>query len=100
MTVRSTFLGTSAANAYPEAFCRCVNCERARVLGGPSLRKRSALLVNDDLLIDLGFFNDTATPEIYPLSLHDALPISTSTTIARESRPTSCFNTWPASSPP
>src|SRR5256885_16043836 len=22
------------------------------------------------------FFNDTATPEIYPLSLHDALPIS------------------------
>src|SRR2546421_5661311 len=24
------------------------------------------------------FFNDTATPEIYPLSLHDALPISSS----------------------
>src|SRR5947209_19375212 len=23
----------------------------------------------------LFFFNDTATPEIYPLSLHDALPI-------------------------
>src|SRR2546430_13197043 len=23
------------------------------------------------------FFNDTATPEIYPLSLHDALPIFT-----------------------
>src|SRR5687768_18081266 len=23
------------------------------------------------------FFNDPATPEIYPLSLHDALPIST-----------------------
>lgn len=49
-----TFLGTSAANAYPEAFCRCDNCQRARVLGGPNLRKRSALLVNDDLLIDLG----------------------------------------------
>src|SRR5260221_7184901 len=26
------------------------------------------------------FFNDTATTEIYTLSLHDALPISTSTT--------------------
>src|SRR5947208_7623464 len=26
------------------------------------------------------FFNDTATPEIYTLSLHDALPILTSTT--------------------
>jgi len=49
-----TFLGTAAANAYPEAFCRCKNCERARALGGPSLRKRSAVLVNDDLLIDLG----------------------------------------------
>jgi phosphoribosyl 1,2-cyclic phosphodiesterase len=49
-----TFLGTGAANAYPEAFCHCENCERARALGGPSLRKRSAVLINDDLLIDLG----------------------------------------------
>jgi len=49
-----TFLGTAAANAYPEAFCRCEHCERARTLGGPSLRKRSAVLINDDLLIDLG----------------------------------------------
>jgi len=49
-----TFLGTAAANAFPEAFCRCANCERARALGGPSLRKRSAALINDDLLIDLG----------------------------------------------
>lgn len=52
--MRLTFLGTAAANAYPEAFCRCANCERARTLGGPSLRKRSALLINDDLLVDLG----------------------------------------------
>jgi phosphoribosyl 1,2-cyclic phosphate phosphodiesterase len=49
-----TFLGTSAANAYPEAFCRCNNCEQARILGGKSIRKRSAALINDDLLIDLG----------------------------------------------
>ena len=49
-----TFLGTGAANAFPEAFCKCQNCEQARMLGGPSLRKRSAALVNDDLLIDLG----------------------------------------------
>lgn len=49
-----TFLGTSAANAFPEAFCSCKNCQQARLLGGPSLRKRSAALVNDDLLIDLG----------------------------------------------
>lgn len=52
--MRFTFLGTSAANAYPEAFCRCPNCEHARALGGPSLRRRSAALINDDLVIDLG----------------------------------------------
>lgn len=49
-----TFLGTSAANAYPIAFCRCDNCERVRELGGPSLRRRSSALINDDLLMDLG----------------------------------------------
>ena len=49
-----TFLGTSAANAYPEAFCKCDNCMRARALGGASLRKRSSILINDDLLVDLG----------------------------------------------
>lgn len=49
-----TFLGTAAANAFPEAFCRCDNCRAARKEGGKSLRKRSAALVNDDLLIDLG----------------------------------------------
>jgi phosphoribosyl 1,2-cyclic phosphate phosphodiesterase len=54
MSMTLTFLGTSAANAYPEAFCRCDNCERARRLGGPSLRKRSSALIDDVLLIDLG----------------------------------------------
>ena len=49
-----TFLGTAAANAFPEAFCSCSNCENARTLGGRSLRKRSAALIDDELLIDLG----------------------------------------------
>ena len=52
--MKITFLGTSGANAFPEAFCKCTNCEQARMLGGSSLRKRSSLLVNEDLLIDLG----------------------------------------------
>lgn len=52
--MRFTFLGTAAANAYPEAFCRCQNCQRAREEGKRSLRKRSSALINDDLLIDLG----------------------------------------------
>src|SRR2546428_14016632 len=33
------------------------------------------------------FFNDTATTEIYTLSLHDALPILTSTTARRSPLP-------------
>src|SRR6266480_7809514 len=33
------------------------------------------------------FFNDTATTEIYTLSLHDALPISISAPIASDSPP-------------
>lgn len=49
-----TFLGTAAANAFPEAFCKCINCKRARELGGFNLRKRSSILINDDLIIDLG----------------------------------------------
>ena len=51
--MKTTFLGTSASNAFPEAFCSCENCTQARILGGKSLRKRSAILINDDLLIDL-----------------------------------------------
>ncbi len=48
------FLGTAAAEGYPGIFCDCANCREARLLGGRSLRLRSALLVNDDLLIDFG----------------------------------------------
>lgn len=52
--MRIIFLGTAAAEGYPGIFCRCENCSQARLLGGRNLRYRSALLVNDDLLIDFG----------------------------------------------
>src|SRR2546425_6992068 len=35
------------------------------------------------MLLFFFFFNDTATTEIYTLSLHDALPISTSSTFRK-----------------
>src|SRR2546425_10971197 len=38
------------------------------------------------------FFNDTATTEIYTLSLHDALPISRWDRIALEVRATGCIH--------
>jgi len=52
--MRIFFLGTAAAEGYPAIFCNCANCNEARALGGRSRRFRSALLVNDDLLIDFG----------------------------------------------
>jgi phosphoribosyl 1,2-cyclic phosphate phosphodiesterase len=52
--MKLTFLGTAAATSYPLAFCKCDICNQARLNGGKDLRKRSSLLINDDLLIDLG----------------------------------------------
>src|SRR3712207_7657744 len=47
------------------------------------------------------FFNDTATPEIYTLPLHDALPISSRATVPISGqRPTSALETKQASSVP
>src|SRR5256885_4900131 len=39
------------------------------------------------LKVSFFFFNDTATTEIYPLSLHDALPISLPARVRRARRP-------------
>lgn len=53
-SMKITFLGTSAATSCPLVFCRCRVCENARINRGKDIRKRSSLLINDDLLIDLG----------------------------------------------
>ncbi len=47
-------LGSGAAEAIPDPFCRCAVCEAARQRGGREVRARAAALVNSDLLIDLG----------------------------------------------
>lgn len=52
--MKITFLGTSAATSCPLIFCRCMVCNRARINKGKDIRKRASLLINDDLLIDLG----------------------------------------------
>src|SRR5258705_4568465 len=43
------------------------------------------------------FFNDPATTEIYPLSLHDALPIWTSCSTSSPTTRCSRRTTWPRS---
>lgn len=60
--MRARFLGTAAAEGYPDAFCGGDNCRRARDAGGPSLRKRSSLLIDDELLLDLDPDVLTASP--------------------------------------
>ncbi len=52
--MRFQFLGTGASEGFPGLFCNCTVCNEARHLGGKNLRLRSALLINDDLLIDFG----------------------------------------------
>src|SRR2546427_12570256 len=48
--------------------------------GHPSVTSRllivSTVILTSHFFLRFFFFNDTPTPEIYPLSLHDALPIS------------------------
>src|SRR5436309_13189017 len=44
------------------------------------------MIVDDSSVFLFFFFNDTATTEIYTLSLHDALPISTPASSSRGKR--------------
>jgi phosphoribosyl 1,2-cyclic phosphate phosphodiesterase len=52
--MRVRFLGTAAAEGYPDLFCDCENCRTARERGGKSLRRRSSALIDEVLLIDIG----------------------------------------------
>ena len=57
--MKVTMLGTGAIG-YPLAFCNCENCKQARIHKGKSIRKRASILINDDLIIDLGPDTQTA----------------------------------------
>src|SRR3712207_7228865 len=46
------------------------------------------IIVTSELILTFFFFNDTATTEIYTLSLHDALPISQRERLPRADAPT------------
>jgi len=52
----------------PIPFCTCRACSAARSLGGKRLRKRSSVLIDDVLLIDLG-------PDIAAASFHHGVPL-------------------------
>lgn len=46
------FLGTAAAEGFPNPFCRCDTCVKARSLGGKNIRTRSSVLIDNTLKID------------------------------------------------
>ena len=49
------FLGTGAAEGFPDPFCGCEACLAAEKSDDPKLkRRRSALLLNEETLIDFG----------------------------------------------
>jgi phosphoribosyl 1,2-cyclic phosphate phosphodiesterase len=62
--MRLRFLGTAAAEGYPDLFCDCENCRAAREKGGKSLRRRASALIDEVLLIDPG-------PDLHAAALHD-----------------------------
>jgi phosphoribosyl 1,2-cyclic phosphate phosphodiesterase len=64
-----TFLGTGASEGSFNAHGLYGTCERARQPGGPSLCKRSAALIDGELLIDLG-------PDLRASSLMHGIPVS------------------------
>src|SRR3990172_8301926 len=61
----------------PAGSAGSTGCRRAGPVRGRVADRKSTRLNSSHVYISypLFFFNDTATTEIYPLSLHDALPI-------------------------
>src|SRR3954462_10422246 len=73
---------TSELQSHDNLVCRLLvekknRANRTPVLQGLSEDARVPVRGDEQLVVvhDLFFFNDTATTEIYTLSLHDALPI-------------------------
>ncbi|WP_248924040.1 MBL fold metallo-hydrolase [Paenibacillus hamazuiensis] len=52
--MKLTFLGTGAAEGVPSPFCDCPTCIFARIYGGKNIRRRQSVLINDNLLVDIG----------------------------------------------
>ncbi|MDQ0414043.1 MBL fold metallo-hydrolase [Mesobacillus stamsii] len=58
------FLGTAAAEGFPNAFCRCETCLKARELGEKNIRTRSSTIIDDVIKFDY-------SPDSYMQALRD-----------------------------
>lgn len=50
--MKITYLGTAAAEGVPAIFCNCDICKSVKKAGGKSIRTRSQILIDEDLLLD------------------------------------------------
>lgn len=62
------FLGTAAAEGFPNAFCRCEPCLKARELGGKNIRTRSSAIIDDVIKFDY-------SPDSYMQALRDNIDL-------------------------
>lgn len=63
------FLGTAAAEGFPNVFCRCESCAKARKLGGKNIRTRSSAIIDDTIKFDY-------SPDSYMQALRDNIDYS------------------------
>ncbi|WP_411552100.1 MBL fold metallo-hydrolase [Paenibacillus lautus] len=62
------FLGTAAAEGFPNAFCRCEHCNKARELGGENIRTRTSAILDDVIKFDY-------SPDSYMQALRDNIDL-------------------------
>lgn len=63
------FLGTAAAEGFPNPFCKCEACEKARELGGRNIRSRTSVMIDDVLKVDY-------PPDSFYHALRDGIDMS------------------------
>ena len=66
MATESVFLGTGAAEMFPNPFCGCAVCRRARE--NRETRLRAAMLLDETMMIDFG-------PDVCAASQHYGVPL-------------------------
>ena len=66
MKLEPVFLGTGAAEMYPNPFCGCETCERAR--RNHETRLRAAFLLDETMMVDFG-------PDVCAASQHYGVPL-------------------------
>ncbi len=63
------FLGTAAAEGFPNVFCRCQACQDSRKAKGRNIRTRSSVIIDDAWRVDY-------PPDAYYQAVRDEIDMS------------------------